>query len=92
MVPLTGLRFRLPTRVPLRLRVFFRGAFALLALATLALALGVLVDEKQRGLRSYADGLAKNAAQAAARLRHPTGQLALLNPGSAGLPARGDIR
>lgn len=76
--PLTQL-----TRVPLRLRVFFRGAFALLALATLALALGVLVDEKQRGLRGYADGLRKNAAQAAARLRHPTGQLALLNPGAA---------
>lgn len=71
------------TRVPLRLRVFFRGAFALLALATLALALGVLVDEKQRGLRVYADGVKKNAAQAAARLRHPTGQLALLNPGAA---------
>ena len=87
MVALTGLKFRLPTRVPLRLRVFFRGAFALLALATLALALGVLVDEKQRGLRGYADGLAKNAAQAAARLRHPTGQLALLNPGAAASPA-----
>ena len=71
------------TRVPLRLRVFFRGAFALLAFATLALAVGVLVDEKQRGLRGYADGLKKNAAQAAARLRHPTGQLALLNPGAA---------
>jgi len=71
------------TRVPLRLRVFFRGAFALLAFATLALTFGVLVDEKQRGLRGYAEGLKKNAAQAAARLRHPTGQLALLNPGAA---------
>lgn len=80
--PLSQLSTQL-TRVPLRLRVFFRGAFALLALATLALAVGVLVDEKQRGLRLYADGLKKNAAQAAARLRHPTGQLALLNPGAA---------
>ncbi len=80
--PLTQL-----TRVPLRLRVFFRGAFALLALATLALALGVLVDEKQRGLRGYAEGLKKNAAQVAARLRHPTGQLALLNPDAADGPA-----
>ena len=42
----------LPTRVPFGLRVFFRGAFLLLALATLALALGVLQDEKERGLRN----------------------------------------
>ena len=38
----------LPTRVPFGLRVFFRGAFLLLALATLALAVGVLQDEKER--------------------------------------------
>jgi signal transduction histidine kinase len=87
LVRFAPLRFRLPTRVPLRLRVFFRGAFALLALATLALALGVLADEKQRGLRGYAQGLQQNAAQVAARLRHPTGQLALLNPGAADGPA-----
>jgi signal transduction histidine kinase len=67
-------------RVPLRLRVFFRGAFALLALATVALALTVLIDEKQRSHRRYAEGLHNNLAQIAARLRHPTGQLALLNP------------
>ena len=48
---------RLPGRVPLRLRVFFRGAFALLALATLALAVSVLQDEKQRSHRNYAEGL-----------------------------------
>ncbi|HEY9068004.1 MAG TPA: HAMP domain-containing sensor histidine kinase, partial [Burkholderiaceae bacterium] len=30
--------------------------------------------------RRYAEGLHKNLAQIAARLRHPTGQLALLNP------------
>ena len=77
---------RLPGRVPLRLRVFFRGAFALLALATLALAVSVLQDEKQRSHRSYAEGLRKNLAQIAARLRHPTGQLALLNPGLASRP------
>lgn len=70
---------RLPGRVPLRLRVFFRGAFLLLALATLALALHVLQDEKQRRHQQYADGLRKSQAQIAARLRHPTGQLALLN-------------
>lgn len=74
------MKFRLPGRVPFRLRVFFRGAFALLAFATVALALTVLVDEKQRSHRRYAEGLQKNLAQIAARLRHPTGQLALLNP------------
>lgn len=74
------MKLRLPGRVPLRLRVFFRGAFALLALATLALALGVLRDEKQRSHRSHAEGLKKTQAQITARLRHPTGQLALLNP------------
>jgi signal transduction histidine kinase len=67
-------------RVPLGLRVFFRSAFVLLILATLGLALSVLVDEKQRSYRNYAEGLRKNQAQIAARLRHPTGQLALLNP------------
>jgi signal transduction histidine kinase len=77
---LPGRVIRLPERVPLRLRVFFRGAFALLTLATLALALTVLQDEKQRSHRRYAEGLHRNLAQIAARLRHPTGQLALLNP------------
>ncbi|HWH85077.1 MAG TPA: sensor histidine kinase, partial [Burkholderiaceae bacterium] len=80
-------KLRLPTRVPLRLRVFFRGAFLLLALATLGLALTVLQDEKQRGQRRYADALQRNLAQFAARLRHPTGQLALLNPTLAERPA-----
>ena len=73
-------KIRFPGRVPFRLRIFFRGAFALLAFATLALALTVLVDEKQRSHRRYAEGLHNNLAQIAARLRHPTGQLALLNP------------
>ena len=40
------MKFRLPGSVPFRLRVFFRGAFAALALATLALAVNVLQDEK----------------------------------------------
>ncbi|EHR73698.1 signal transduction histidine kinase [Burkholderiales bacterium JOSHI_001] len=84
--------WRLPAgvrlRVPLRLRVLFRGVFALLALALLALALSVLQDEKLRSLRVYAEGLKKNQAQIAARLRHPTGQLALLNPGAADRPAQ----
>ena len=79
-------------RIPLRLRVFFRGTFLLLALATLALALGLLQDEKQRGWRAYQDGLAKTQAQIVARLRHPAGQLALLNPGSRGGSAGAALR
>lgn len=73
-------------RIPLRLRVFFRSAFVLLIGATLALALSVLQDEKERSHRVYAESLAKSSAQIAARLRHPTGQLALLNPGLADRP------
>jgi signal transduction histidine kinase len=70
----------LPARVPFGLRVFFRGAFLLLGLATVALALAVLQDEKERSYRNYQDGFRKNQAQIAAKLRHPTGQLVLLNP------------
>jgi signal transduction histidine kinase len=73
----------LPTRiprVPFRLRVFFRGVFVLLALATVALAGFVLREEKELGLKAYREGFAKTKEQIVARLRHPTGQLALLNP------------
>lgn len=76
--------WRLPVRVPLRLRLFFRGVFLLLALATLAMAVGVLQEEKQLGYRNYQDSLRKTQAQIVARLRHPTGQLALLNPRASG--------
>jgi hypothetical protein len=72
--------WRLPQRIPLRLRVLFRGAFLMLALATIALAFTVLQQEKEQSWRSYQDGFRKNQAQIVARLRHPTGQLALLNP------------
>ncbi len=75
--------FRLPTRVPIRLRFFFRAVFALLALATLALAVTVLRGEKQRNQREALESLRQHGAQIAARLRHPTGQLALLNAGGA---------
>jgi signal transduction histidine kinase len=78
----------LPVRVPLRLRVVFRGIFALLALSTIGLALSVLQDEKQRSHRVYAEGLRKSQAQIAARLRHPSGQLALLNAAAADRPAQ----
>jgi signal transduction histidine kinase len=66
--------------VPLRLRVFFRGAFLLLGLATITLAVSELRDEKQISYRSYRDVFQKNAQQIIARLQHPSGQLALLNP------------
>lgn len=78
----------LPARVPLRLRFFYRGVFALLAAAVVALAVSVLQDEKVRSHRGYAEGVQRNQAQIAARLRHPTGLLALLNPEAADRPAQ----
>lgn len=69
-----------PHRVPLRLRVFFRSAFLLLALATLALALFELREEKQISYGAYRELFDRNTRQIAARLQHPSGQLALLNP------------
>jgi signal transduction histidine kinase len=62
-----------------RLRLFFRGVFLLLALATVAIALSVLQDEKELSDRSYREGFAKTMGQVAAQLRNPAGQLALLN-------------
>jgi signal transduction histidine kinase len=75
-----GVRRWWPERVPFGLRVFFRGAFLLLALATVGLALSVLQEEKQLSYRNYQELFRKNVAQITARLQHPTGQLALLNP------------
>jgi signal transduction histidine kinase len=71
-------------RPPFRLRAFFRGVFVLLIVATIALALTVLDEEKRLSYRDYRELFQKNAEQIAARLRHPTGQLALLNPVAAG--------
>ena len=62
-----------------RLRLLFRGAFLLLATATVGLALYVLQQEKQLSYNNYRYGLKKTGEQIAATLRHPTGQLALLN-------------
>ena len=67
-------------------RLIFRGAFLLLILATLALALVVLKEEKQRSHQSYLQGFHKTQAEIVARLRHPAGQLALLNPERGGTP------
>jgi signal transduction histidine kinase len=69
-----------PDEVPLRLRLFFRGAYLLLSFATLALAVFELREEKQLSYRAYRDLFDRNTQQIAARLQHPSGQLALLNP------------
>lgn len=62
-------------------RLILRGAFLLLILATLALALKLLTEEKQRSHLSYAQSIQKSQSEILAKLRHPSGQLALLNPG-----------
>jgi len=68
----------------IRLRVLFRVIFLLLTVATVALALAVLQEEKQQGFDNYRERFTKTTDQIAARLRHPSGQLALLNPESSG--------
>lgn len=64
-----------------RLRIVFRGIFLLLAIATVALALSLLQQEKQLALDAYQTHFDKTQQQLSALLRHPSGQLALLNPG-----------
>jgi signal transduction histidine kinase len=61
-------------------RLIFRGAFLLLALATLALAVALLREERERSYQNYQQNFRKTQAEIMARLRHPAGQLALLNP------------
>ncbi len=75
---------------PYRLRLLLRAAFGFLMLATLGLALSVLQQEKQLSYKNYQASFHKTREQVSATLRHPAGQLALLNPpgrqtGSAGL-------
>jgi signal transduction histidine kinase len=65
-----------------RRRIIFRGAFLFLVFATLALALVLLKEEKQRSYRDYREGFKKTQAEIVAKLRHPSGQLALLNASS----------
>jgi signal transduction histidine kinase len=62
-------------------RILFRSVFLLLAVATVAFALVLLKEEKQRSWSDYREGFRKTQAEVLARLRHPAGQLALLNPG-----------
>lgn len=63
-----------------RRRILFRGVFLLLALATVALALALLIGEKERSYAAYRQNFAKTLAEIVAKLRHPAGQLVLLNP------------
>ncbi|MDR0564607.1 MAG: HAMP domain-containing histidine kinase [Azoarcus sp.] len=63
-----------------RLRLLFRTAFLVLIIAVIVLAIAVLQEEKQRAWRNYQSVLAKTKEQIVARLRHPSGQLALMNP------------
>jgi len=63
-----------------RLRILFRSAFLALALAVIAMAVTVLQEEKQRSYDNYQASLGKTKEQIIARLHHPAGQLALLNP------------
>jgi signal transduction histidine kinase len=63
-----------------RNRIVFHLVFVALALATLALALALLNEERQRNAQRYQQTFAKSLAEIVAQLRHPSGQLALLNP------------
>lgn len=65
-----------------RLRLLFRGAFLFLGLSTLGLAVSVLQQEKQFSYNNYQNNFKKTYQQISAILRHPTGQMALLNPPS----------
>lgn len=65
---------------PYRLRLVFRGVFLALMLGTVYLALYVLAHEKELSYQNYQHSFRKTKEQIAATLRHPAGQLALLNP------------
>ena len=63
-----------------RNRIVFHLVFVALALATLALALALLNEERQRNAQRYEQTFAKSLGEIVAQLRHPSGQLALMNP------------
>ncbi|KQW45377.1 MULTISPECIES: HAMP domain-containing sensor histidine kinase [unclassified Roseateles] len=63
-----------------RNRIVFHLVFVALALATLALAVALLNEERQRNAQRYQQTFAKSLAEVVAQLRHPSGQLALMNP------------
>lgn len=62
-----------------RLRILVRSVFVLLAAATLLLSVVLLKEEKERAWKSYQRGFERSQSEVMARLRHPSGQLALLN-------------
>jgi signal transduction histidine kinase len=64
-----------------RRRVLVRAVFLVLAIATLALAVVLLQDEKDRSYRTYQQRFRQTQADLITRLRQPAGQLALMNPG-----------
>ena len=69
-------------RLPLaafRRRIVFHGSFLLLALAVVVLAVTLLTEEKQRARARYEAGFRQTLSSMAAQLRHPSGQLALIN-------------
>lgn len=66
--------------VPYRVRLLLRATFVFLMAATVGLALSVLQQEKQLSYKNYQSNFQKTREQIAATLRHPSGQLALLNP------------
>ncbi len=75
--------------VPYRLRILLRAAFLFLALATVGLAVSVLQQEKQLSYDNYQSSFLKTAQHMSATLRHPAGQLALLNPPRGATPVAG---
>lgn len=90
---LPGLPALAMPRLPLaafRRRFVVRGVFVALMAATLLLAVVLLAEEKQRALERYEAGFRERLAALAAQLRHPSGQLALLNPLPAVAPAAGE--
>ena len=74
------MRWPWPPLASFRLRLLFRSAFLLLLVATVAMTLSVLQEEKNLSYQNYRDSFKKTEAQIIAKLHHPTGQLALLNP------------
>lgn len=67
-----------------RRRILLRGVFLVLALATLALAVVLLQDEKERSYRNYQQSFRRTQADLLTRLRQPAGLMALLNQQAAG--------
>lgn len=67
-----------------RQRILVRAVFVLLALATMVLSVVLLKEEKERAWKNYQHGFERSQSEVMARLRHPSGQLALLNAGRRG--------